>query len=467
MAFTASVVELHPLPSVAPDPPTDPENLPTVSDPFSLSSGLKTSEEIHNLTARHRNPRWKYSRAEQTLGQSSTAGAGNGGAADDDKRKRKVDVKGIHEFYRSQNQSIQQLLKPVEEHRREAKDEKGDTRIRYLIAVHGSFFANIVLAVLQLYGALSSGSLSLFASRYPLGNTPDHAMADSIFDPCSNLLLILSHRAVNKVDPNRFPSGKARLENAGNIVFCFLMCAVSLILIVVSTQELVTHKAGDELNKFHLPSIIAVAVAFATKLALFLYCWSLRNIYSQVRILWEDHRNDLLINGFGILTSVGGSKLKWWLDPAGAIILSLLILGLWSRAAYREFLLLVGVTAEQSVLRLITYISMTHSPLITQIDTVRAYHSGPRIIVEVDVVMPATTALQVTHDIAEELQVKLESLPDVERAYVHVDYETSHKPVCPSPPPPFSPETVLMLGPLGTLLEEGIVGWGRGLFGCF
>ena len=160
-------------------------------------------------------------------------------------------------------------------------------------------------------------------------------MADSIFDPCSNLLLILSHRAVNKVDPNRFPSGKARLENAGNIVFCFLMCAVSLILIVLSIQELATHKAADELNKFHLPSIIAVAVAFATKLALFLYCWGLRNIYSQVRILWEDHRNDLLINGFGILTSVGGSKLAWWLDPAGAIILSLLILGLWSRVAYR------------------------------------------------------------------------------------------------------------------------------------
>lgn len=73
-------------------------------------------------------------------------------------------MKGIHEFYQSQNESIQQLLKPIEEHRREAKDERGDTRIRYLIAVHGSFAANVILAILQLYGATSSGSLSLFAS---------------------------------------------------------------------------------------------------------------------------------------------------------------------------------------------------------------------------------------------------------------------------------------------------------------
>lgn len=71
---------------------------------------------------------------------------------------------------------------------------------------------------------------------------------------------------------------------------------------------------------------------------------------------------------------------------------------------------------------------MTHSNQILALDTVRAYHSGPRIIVEVDIVMAPGETLRATHDVAEELQVKLESLPDVERAYVHIDYETSHKP---------------------------------------
>ena len=71
---------------------------------------------------------------------------------------------------------------------------------------------------------------------------------------------------------------------------------------------------------------------------------------------------------------------------------------------------------------------MTHSPMIKAIDTVRAYHSGPRIIVEVDVVVDRHETVISAHDVAEELQIKLESLPDVERAYVHIDYETSHKP---------------------------------------
>lgn len=72
--------------------------------------------------------------------------------------------------------------------------------------------------------------------------------------------------------------------------------------------------------------------------------------------------------------------------------------------------------------------AMTHSPLIMSLDTVRAWHSGPRLIVEVDIVLSQDMTVKESHDVAEELQMKLESLPDVERSYVHIDYETSHAP---------------------------------------
>jgi divalent metal cation (Fe/Co/Zn/Cd) transporter len=88
----------------------------------------------------------------------------------------------------------------------------------------------------------------------------------------------------------------------------------------------------------------------------------------------------------------------------------------------------VGVTADSNMLNLITYISMTHNAKIQAVDTVRAYHSGPQLIIEVDVVMDQNETLRTCHDIAEDLQMKLESLPDVERAFVHIDYETTHRP---------------------------------------
>jgi len=367
------------------------------NDPYELASKLKSESELHFIRA-------------------NTSRRRDCGPLSVDKGVRKA--KRIQRFYEGQNESINRLLKPVDEHIRLAKKFDGENQLKFKIAVNGSFAANVALAILQLYGAISSGSLSLFTT-----------MADALFDPMSNVTLIIANRAVKKVDGRRFPSGKARIETAGNIVFCFLMTTVAYILIVLSILELTQHSSTDTATKlFHLPSVIAVAIAFTTKLVLFSYCWTLRNSYSQIRILWEDHRNDLFINGFGLLTSVGGSKLSWWIDPMGAIILSLLTSTLWLRTAYKEFQLLIGVSAETPMLQWITYIAMTHSPFITAIDTVRAYHSGPRLVVEVDIVMDPGESLKATHDVAEELQMKLESLPDVERAYVHIDYETSHKP---------------------------------------
>jgi divalent metal cation (Fe/Co/Zn/Cd) transporter len=292
------------------------------NDPFELSSKLKTDDEIKRIQAK----------ATRKRGACTNIGDG------------KSSSKKLQGFYKSQNANIERLLKPVDEHVRLAKELNLQNQLRYKIAVYGSFAANIALSILQLYGAIASGSLSLFTT-----------MADAIFDPLSNLTLLLCNKAVQRVDSRKFPAGKARIETAGNITFCFLMTAVSLILITFSVKDLSAGHSEETLG-FHLASVIAVTFAFFTKLTLFLYCWALRNQYSQVRILWQDHRNDLLINGFGILTSVGGSKLRWWIDPMGALILSCLISGLWLKTAYSEFQLLIGVTAETQTQQLITYI---------------------------------------------------------------------------------------------------------------
>ncbi|GJC88796.1 metal tolerance protein 4 [Colletotrichum liriopes] len=383
---------------------TDVEGQPRLrsdTDPYGLSSAFKTPEDLAQIKA-------NTSRKREPAGK----GSGGGGGVSPWRQSYKV-----QQFYETQNAAIERMLKSVDEHVADARQEAGDDQLQFRIAVWGSFGANVVLTALQLYAAISTGSLSLITT-----------MADAIFDPLSNLTLILASRAIKRVNPRRFPAGKARLETVGNIVFCFLMISVSLIIIAFAARELASRPSTDETKPFRIEPIVAVCVAFATKFVLFLYCFSLRNRYSQVRILWSDHRNDLLVNGFGILTSVGGSKLKWYIDPTGAIVLSLVVSGIWLRTAIAEFLLLVGVTASVETQQLITYVCLTHSPAIQGIDTVRVYHSGPRLIAEVDIVMGPENTLTETHDVAEALQVKLESLPDVERAYVHIDYETTHKP---------------------------------------
>lgn len=304
---------------------------PTHSDPLKLSSRLKSSTDIQNI-------RSSISRRNSLVGSLKL-------------NKDASKARQVRHFYKEQNDNIERFLKPVQEHRRLAREESDSNAFQYKFAVRASFAANICLAALQVFAAVYSGSLSLFTT-----------MADALFDPLSNLTLILCNRAVKRVDGRMYPQGKARIETAGNIAFCFLMFAVSLVLLVVSARELAEGNAGRNVSEFHLPSIIAVAVAFMTKLCLFLYCYALRNKYSQIRILWEDHRNDLVINGVGLCTSILGSKVYWAIDPAGAIGLAVLIAALWLYTAWSEAKLLIGVTAETPMLQHITYIGVYLRP---------------------------------------------------------------------------------------------------------
>lgn len=90
--------------------------------------------------------------------------------------------------------------------------------------------------------------------------------------------------------------------------------------------------------------------------------------------------------------------------------------------------MLTGHTAKPQFLSKITWICLNHNCKITKIDTVRAFHFGNQFLVEVDIVLPKDMTLEATHQIGESLQQKLEKLREVERAFVHVDWETEHRP---------------------------------------
>ncbi|KAI0778811.1 CDF-like metal transporter [Trametes elegans] len=351
----------------------------TVEDPFRFRSAYKNDAQLHEL------------------------------------RKRRKG-KDLEHYHRQQNQLIDDLLKSMDEHTTEAREEEEHARLPIKIAVWASLIANLALCILQMYAAISSLSLSLLATGI-----------DSVFDIGSNVLLFWLHKKAEALDSNKWPVGGSRLETIGNIVYGFLMGSVNLVVVVESARTLITH-SGDDTNTLHVPSLVSVGAALGVKFLLFLYCFGYRNSSSQVRMLWEDHRNDLFINGFGLLMSAGGSKLKWYLDPMGAIIIAFGVIIAWTRTIYHEFELLAGKSAPHDFVQLLIYKAVTFSDEIDKVDTVRAYHSGPDYYVEVDVVMDANTPLWKAHDLSQSLQDKIEVLPNVGRAFVHVDHETTHAP---------------------------------------
>ncbi|KAI9288007.1 cation efflux family-domain-containing protein [Umbelopsis sp. AD052] len=315
----------------------------------------------------------------------------------------------VQKFYREQNSLIDEMLGPLNP---ESAEDEEKRLLKLKIAVYGSVIANIALFALQLAAALLSGSLSIFAT-----------MADAFMDLLSSAVLLWATRQAARPNLMKYPAGKARMETAGIIVFACLMTCVAIFLIIESAQKLAS--GGHEPN-LDIRSIAFVATALGTKAVLYLYCRSLAS-HQSARVLAQDHRNDILVNSLGLLTGILGSKLAGWVDPAGCILIALIIMRSWIATLIENIQLIVGKSADVAFLQRATYIALTH-PGVTAVDTCRAYYAGNNLFVEVDIVLPPEMPLRETHDIGEALQIKLESLPSVERAFVHVDYEVSHKP---------------------------------------
>ncbi|KAJ3028159.1 UNVERIFIED_CONTAM: hypothetical protein HDU68_002351 [Siphonaria sp. JEL0065] len=345
-----------------------------------LSAALKTSEEIKNYKS-NRGPL----------------------------RSRK-NARAIAQFYEKQNELIEELLKPVGEDEEEDESEK---LVKVKIAMYGSLVANILLFALQLFAAVSSGSLSLFAT-----------MADSFMDLASNVVLVFANVSASKTNAQKYPAGTKRFETAAIVVFSCIMGALSIELIIEAAKALV---AGDHTTDLNVLNLSCIGVAICTKFFLFLYCFALRK-YPTAMILAQDHRNDIILNVAGIVLSLVGQKVVWYMDPLGGILIASWILVNWGQTAIEHVQKFIGETASQLFLNKITYLAMTHHSEILQVDTVRAYSSGAGYFVEVDVVMAPETILKHSRDIAEALQIKIESIEEVERAFVHVDYEFDHKP---------------------------------------
>lgn len=68
--------------------------------------------------------------------------------------------------------------------------------------------------------------------------------------------------------------------------------------------------------------------------------------------------------------SIVGSRVVWYVDPIGAILIGLLILVSWAANAFDHVWLLVGKSAPKEFLSKLAYLVVTHDDRIEKVDTV-------------------------------------------------------------------------------------------------
>ncbi|CAA3021015.1 metal tolerance 4-like isoform X1 [Olea europaea subsp. europaea] len=283
-------------------------------------------------------------------------------------------------------------------------------------AMNISNWANIFLLAFKIYATVQSGSLAIAASTL-----------DSLLDLMAGGILWFTHLSMKSINIYKYPIGKLRVQPVGIIIFAAVMATLGFQVLVQAVEQLIKAEPSGKMSSYQLIWLYVIMLtATGVKLVLWIYCRSSGN--KIVRAYAKDHYFDVVTNVVGLIAAVLGDKFYWWIDPSGAILLAFYTISNWSGTVLENAVSLVGQSAPPEVLQKLTYLVLRHSPKIKRVDTVRAYTFGVLYFVEVDIELPEDLPLIKAHAIGESLQIKIEELAEVERAFVHLDYECDHKP---------------------------------------
>jgi len=293
-----------------------------------------------------------------------------------------------------------------------------DGRAGFIIKV--SLFVALAWWGFGFYTVVSTASLAVLAS-----------LVDATIDlAAQGVLLYANTLASSGAKGSSYPVGVARLEPVGVIVCAVLMALASGAVIYDSTHTLVHYYPQGPSMEFTNTAAIMLSVVVVVKIvvwraAKFEYEKS-NNVSLEALAL--DNFNDILSNFsalvFASLTRVRGEL--WWMDPVGGILISIYIIRSWCMTAIEQVDMLVGKEAHPEFLSTVREMAERHDPGAT-LDIVRAYHFGPKFLVEVELIMDRQTPLEISHDVGMHLQDQIERMDECERCFVHVDYQHREK----------------------------------------
>lgn len=339
------------------------------------------------------------------------------------------------------------------------------------LALDLSLWINIFILITKLVAYLETLSLSILA-----------ALVDSILDVVSQWILYYTESRSSKTRSSaHYPAGASRLEPLGVLSCAALMGFASFGVLKEALEKLwegVEDGGRNVLIDENWSSFWSMVSVVIVKLGLWALCQRVGHVRvaeasadaasangstrrgstaqqyyvdSTMEAVAQDHFNDCLSNAVAavaLLLTLWNEHL-WLSDPIGAILISLYIIFSWystgkeqieqltGKAAPREFIdelyetannfdpkMEVSVWVCREVLGIVQQIDGTNGVTYAQVDVVRAYHFGPKFLVELEVVLPRDTLLFESHDLGMELQYEIESREEVERCFVHIDYES-------------------------------------------
>jgi cation diffusion facilitator family transporter len=283
-----------------------------------------------------------------------------------------------------------------------------------MVAIYINLTANVLLLIGKIVVIVLTSSLSVLAS-----------LVDAALDFLSTAIVWTTTKLISRQDQYAYPVGRRRLEPVGVLVFSVVMITSFFQVALQCFNRLLS----DDRSVVELSTSAIVIMLSTVGIKGFCWFWCRLVKNSSVQALAQDAITDVVFNIFSIIFPLVGFYAKiWWLDALGGLLLSIFVIVQWSRTSSEHVRNLCGAAATADERNVLLYLTMRFAKTIRSIQGLQAYHAGDKLNVEVDIVLDEQTSLRDSHDLAESLQYVLESVPTVDRAFVHTDYLATNIP---------------------------------------
>jgi cation diffusion facilitator family transporter len=272
-----------------------------------------------------------------------------------------------------------------------------------------TIIGNVVLAASKGVVAYISGSVALFADA-----------ANSASDVVYSFLMVIGLRMAQRPPDISHPQGHSRFEP---LVGLMITASMAFAGYTAARASLDRFLAGGLAVETGLPTLVLLASA-VVKAGMFLRIrWIGRKLSSPtLSTTAQDNLSDVLTSLAAFLGVLGSRVIHPLADPIAGFLVSAWIFRAVIKAAMENLGFLTGVGAS-SDLREQLVREASAIPGVKRVHHLMTEYVGPRLVVDMHVNVDGSMTLTEAHTIADQIIARLETIPDVDRAYVHVEPE--------------------------------------------
>jgi cation diffusion facilitator family transporter len=277
----------------------------------------------------------------------------------------------------------------------------------YRTALIITLAGNVLLAVSKGVVSYFSGSIALYADT-----------ANSVSDVVYSLAMVFGLWLAMQPPDISHPQGHSRFEPLIGLVVSVTMAIAGYEALRSSIARFLS---GGSVIQINLPTIVLLASAAAKAVMFFLITrLAVKAESPTLRATAKDNLSDVLTSAAAFIGILLSNYVHPLADPIAGVLVALWIFKSAYEAGKENLSFLTGAGADEELRNKIIETALTVDG-VEKVHHMMSDYVGPKLIVDMHINLPGDKSLDEVHAINDRVIEALEGLPEIDRAYVHVE----------------------------------------------